>query len=235
MSDTGLGAIRLLSTLALMGAMDELSRRYQAASGTRIEADFAPTVALLARIRGGEAADITILTEQGIEELISEGLILPGRTDIALSFIGIAVRAGAPKPDITSVSACRAALLAASSVAYSRIGASGIFFAGLIERLGITEAVNARARIVSSGFTAEPVARGEAALAVQQMSELMVVPGVDLVGRLPAEIQCAATFSAGVLRGGEGSGRARGLLRFLTSPEATPILRRAGLEPPEAR
>ena len=225
-------SIRVVSTLAVMGAMREIAARYEAETGIAIQADFAPTVALLDRLRGGESADIAILTAQGIDDLIGEGVLRAGtRTDVALSFVGIAVKAGAPKPDIGSVAAFKATLLAARSVAYSKIGASGIFFAGLIERLGIAAAVNARAVIVPSGFTADYVASGEADLAVQQVSELMVVPGIEVVGPLPAEIQTVATFSAGILASTAPTEKAAALLRFLASPEIAPILRRTGLEP----
>lgn len=225
-------SIRVVSTLAVMGAMREIAARYEAETGIAIQADFAPTVALLDRLRGGESADIAILTARGIDDLIGEGVMRAGtRTDVALSFVGIAVKAGAPKPDIGSVAAFKTTLLAARSVAYSKIGASGIFFANLIERLGIAAEVNARAVIVPSGFTAEYVASGEADLAVQQVSELMVVPGIEVVGPLPAEIQTVATFSAGMLTGAARPAMAAGLLRFLASPGIAPILRRAGLEP----
>ena len=160
-------SIRMVSTLAVMGAMRDLTAQCEAETGISIEADFAPTVALLQRLRGGEAADIAILTAQGIDDLTREGVMRPGtRTDMALSFVGIAVKAGAPKPDIGSVAALKTTLLAARSVAYSKIGASGIFFAGLLERLGIAAEVNARASIVASGFTAECLVSGEADLAV---------------------------------------------------------------------
>jgi molybdate transport system substrate-binding protein len=225
-------SIRVLSTLAVMGAMRELATQYEAETGIAIDADFAPTVALLERLRAGEIADVAILTAQGIDDLIGEAVIQPGtRTDVALSFVGIAVKAGAPKPDIGSVAAFKATLLAARSVAYSKIGASGIFFASLIERLGIAAEVNAKAVIVPSGFTAERVASGETELAVQQVSELMVVPGIEVVGPLPAEVQTVATFSAGLLVGSTQTGKAADLLRFLASPGIVPTLRRAGLEP----
>ncbi len=224
--------LRIVSTLAVMGAMRELAAMHEAETGTAIEADYAPTVALLQRLRAGEAADIAILTAEGIDDLIREGVIRAGtRTDVALSFVGIAVKAGAPKPDIGSVEAFRQAVLAARSVAYSRIGASGLYFAGLIRRLGIEAEVNAKAVIVPSGFTAERAASGEAELAVQQISELLVVPGIEVVGALPAEIQTIATFSAGLLAASAQDAAASSLLRFLTSPKAQPILRRAGLEP----
>ena len=156
----------------------------------------------------------------------------PGtRTDVALSFVGIAVKAGAPQPDIGTVAAFKATVLAARSVAYSKIGASGIFFASLIERLGIAAEVNARAVVVPAGFTAERLVSGECDLAVQQVSELMVVPGIEVVGPLPADIQTIATFSGGVLSNSRQLEQAAGFLRFLASPGVAPILRRTGLEP----
>jgi molybdate transport system substrate-binding protein len=225
-------SLRILSTLAVMGAMREIAAQYEAEASIAIQADFAPTVALLDRLRAGETADIAILTAQGIDDLIAEGVLRAGtRTDVALSFVGIAVKAGAPKPDISSVAAFKATLLAARSVAYSKIGASGIFFAGLIERLGVAEQVNANAVVVPSGFTAEYLVNGQAELAVQQISELLVVPGIEVVGPLPTEIQTVATFSAGLLTGSTQAAKAADLLRFLASPAIAPILRRTGLQP----
>jgi molybdate transport system substrate-binding protein len=222
--------LRVLSTLAVMGAMRELTARYEAETGIRVEADFSPTVALLERLRGGETADIAILTAQGIDDLITEGVIRPGsRTDVARSFVGIAVKADAPKPDIGSVAALKATLLAARCVAYSKIGASGIFFAGLLDRLGIAAAV--KTLVVPSGFTAERLVSGEADLAVQQISELMVVPGIAVVGKLPAEIETVATFSAGVLVRSSRPEVAASLSDFLASHRVAAVLRRAGLEP----
>jgi molybdate transport system substrate-binding protein len=224
--------IRVLSTLAVMGAMRELTARHEAATGTGVEADFAPTVALLERLRAGEPADIAILTASAIDDLTAEGVMRRGtRTDVALSFVGVAVKAGAPKPDISSVTAFKATLLAARSVAYSKIGASGIFFAGLIERLGIAAEVNAKAIVVPFGFTAERLVSGEAELAVQQVSELMVVPGIEVVGPLPPEIQTIATFSAGMLTATMQPEPAAALLRYLASPPIAGILRQTGLEP----
>lgn len=224
--------LRILSTLAVMGAMPRIAKACQAATGMTLETEFSPTVALLERLRGGAEADIAILTAGGIDEMIGEGRIRPGtRTDVALSFVGIAVKAGAPKPDISSVEAFRSALLAARSIAYSRIGASGIYFAGLIERLGIADAVTAKATIVATGFTAEQAASGAVELAVQQISELMVVPGIEVVGPLPPEVQSVGTFSAGLLTTSRQPEQAAALLRYLASPAVAPLLRAAGLEP----
>jgi molybdate transport system substrate-binding protein len=219
--------IRVLSTLAVMGALRDLTARYEAESGVRIEATFAPTVALLERLRGGEAADIAILTAQGVDDLIAEGIILPGtRIDVARSLIGIAVKAGAPKPDIGTVDAFKATLLAARAVAYSRIGASGIFFAGLLDRLGLADTV--KTLVVPAGFTAERLITGEADLAVQQISELLMVPGIEVVGALPRDIQTVATFSGGLLT---HSAASADTLRFLASPAIAPVLKQTGLEP----
>jgi molybdate transport system substrate-binding protein len=224
--------LRVLSTLAVMGAMRDLAALYETQTGVTIEADFAPTVALLERMRAGDTADIAILTAQGIDDLTQQGVIRSGsRTDMALSFVGIAVKAGAAKPDIASVATFKAALLSARSVAYSKIGASGIFFAGLTDRLGIAAEINAKAIVVAAGFTAELVASGEAELAVQQISELMVVPGIEVVGPLPAEIQTVATFSAGLLAASEQAKQATALLQFLASPAIAAVLRRSGLQP----
>jgi molybdate transport system substrate-binding protein len=129
--------IRVPSTLALMGAVRSVAGRYQAAGGARIDADFAPTLGLLDRLRGGEDADVVILTREGLDHLAGRGKVVAETcVDLARSFVGIAVRAGVDHPDIATEQALRATLLGAQ-VAYSRIGASGIFFAELIERLGI--------------------------------------------------------------------------------------------------
>jgi len=227
-----MSSLRILSTLAVMGAMPRIAETYRAASGMTLDTEFAPTVAILEQLRGGAEADIAILTAGGIDEMIGEGRIKAGtRTDVALSFVGIAVKAGAPKPDIGSVEAFKATLLAAKSIAYSRIGASGQYFAGLIERLGIAEAVNAKATIVATGFTAEQAANGNVELAVQQVSELMVVPGIEVVGKLPPEIQSVGTFSGGLMTASRQPDAAVGFLRYLGSPAIASLLRATGLEP----
>ena len=222
--------MKLLSTLAVMGAMQSLTEIYRARAGVEIAAEFSPTVALLQRIRAGAAGDVAILTAQGIDDLIAEGAMLPGsRADVAVSFVGIAVREGAAKPDIATLDAFVAALLAARCVAYSKIGASGIYFAGLLDRLGLAGSV--RTLAVPSGFTAEKLVSGEADLAVQQISELLVVPGIAVVGPLPDEIQTAAMFSGGVLTASAEVEAARGFLRFLTGADAAAVLTASGLRP----
>jgi molybdate transport system substrate-binding protein len=225
-------AVRVLSTLALMGAIRSLAGRTEVDLHTRIDADFAPTLALLDRLRGGEDADIVIVTRQALDDLAEAGSVAAdSRTDLARSFVGIAVKAGADHPDVATESALRATLVGARSVAYSRIGASGIFFAQLIERMGIASDVNARARIIPSGLTAKLLASGEADLAVQQLSELRLVPGVEIVGPLPLAMQSPVVFSAGRLIASKRVVQSDRVLRYLASPAVATVLREAGLEP----
>jgi molybdate transport system substrate-binding protein len=224
--------VRLLSTLALKGAVANLAGQYEASSGVRIDADFAPTLALLDRIKRGEGADVLVLTQEGLAELVREERVAAEScVDLARSYVGIAVKTGAIHPDIASEAALRATLLGARSVAYSKIGASGIFFAQLIERLGVAAEVNVRATIIPSGFTAERLITGEADLAVQQISELKQVAGIEVVGAIPRQLQAPAVFSAGSMTGSEKAEQAGRLLRYLASAEVAPVLRESGLEP----
>ncbi len=224
--------IRLFSTLALMGAIRNLSDRFEAETGTHIDPVFAPTVVLLERLRNGEPADVLILTAEALDDLAAKGTVAPEScVHLARSLVGLAVKAGAARPDISTEEALRKALLAARSVAYSRTGASGIFFAQLIEQMGIAPEVNARAVVVPSGFTAERLVSGEADIAIQQLSELKLVSGVDLVGPLPLHLQTPGAFSGGHVAASERAAQADELLTYLASPAVAPVLRESGLEP----
>lgn len=220
-----------MSTLAVRGAIDAL-----AASADNplagIALDFAPTAVLLRRIAEGEGADVAILTAEGIDRLVAEGVLAQGsRRDLVLSPIGLAVRSGAPHPRIGTLEAFVETLRAAPSLVYSRAGASGIFFADLIERLGLAEEMAAKATVIPSGFTAETVARGEAELAVQQVSELLVIPGIEVVGRLPEGAQQISTFSAGLFAASDRRKEAQALVEALASPALDGVYEAAGLMP----
>ncbi|MET3906682.1 molybdate transport system substrate-binding protein [Bradyrhizobium sp. S3.3.6] len=224
--------IRMLSTLGLMGAMRSLSSAFETARGIHVDADFAPTLALLKRLRAGEAADLVILTREGLDEMIGEGrVIADSAADLARSYVGLAVRKGAPHPDIANEAALRKTLLAARSIAYSRLGASGVYFARLIARIGIAAEIDARATIVEQGFTAERLVSGEADLAVQQISELKQVEGIEVIGPVPHDLQTPAVFSAGCMVDAKRAEDADRLLRYLASPEVASVLRQSGLEP----
>ncbi|TYL82355.1 substrate-binding domain-containing protein [Bradyrhizobium cytisi] len=224
--------IRMLSTLGLMGAMRSLSSAFETARGIHVDADFAPTLALLKRLRAGEAADLVILTREGLDEMIGEGRVIADTAaDLARSYVGLAVRKGAPHPDIANEAALRKTLLAARSIAYSRLGASGVYFARLIARIGIAAEINAKATIVEQGFTAERLVSGEADLAVQQISELKQVEGIEVIGPVPHDLQTPAVFSAGRMADAKQAEAAEALLRYLASPEVASVLRQSGLEP----
>jgi molybdate transport system substrate-binding protein len=226
------GVVRVLSTLAVKGAVFDLVEPYRLATGCGIDADFAPTLALLDRLRGGEPADLVILTREGLHELADDGKVLATTcVDLARSYVGVAVKAGAPHPDIADEAALRATLLAARAVAYSRIGASGILFAAVIERMGIAAEVNGRAIILPSGLTAEWLVSGEAELAVQQISELKQVDSIEVVGPIPHALQRPAVFSAGLMAASERREQAEALLHHLASAAFANALRAAGLEP----
>ena len=226
------GPIRLLSTLAVQGALSKLVAGFERSTGAKVAADFAPTNGLVARIKAGEAADVAILTREGVDELIGLGLLDGGTVvDLVQSRVGLAVKAGRAKPVIATPEALKRTLLEARSIAYSRIGASGVLFAQLISRLGIAEEVNAKATVIPGGLTGELVARGETELAVQQLSELMLVPGLDIVGPLPLAVLTPGVFSAAVFAGSAHATLARAFLQALASPDAAATFRAAGLEP----
>jgi molybdate transport system substrate-binding protein len=224
--------VRVFSTLALTGAVRNLADRFESDTQVRIDADFAPTIGLLERLRAGEMADVLILTKEALADLAANGTVAADScVDLARSYVGIAVKAGARHPDISTEAALRTTLLGARCVAYSRIGASGIFFAKLIEQMGLAPEVNARA-MITSGFTAERLVSDEADLAVQQLSELKLVPGIELVGPLPLHLQPnPAVFSAGRMAASQRQRQSDTLLKYLSSPDVAPVLRASGLEP----
>jgi len=219
--------IRVLSSLALASTLDAL-RPALAAAGLAVEATLLPTALLLPRIREGERADAAILTAEGVQALVDER-ILVSRRDLARSNVGIAVRHGAPKPPIGTMEELVEALHAARSIGLSRAGASGLFFAGLLDRLGLTEMVQAKATVIESGYTAALAADGRVELAVQQISELLMVPGIDLVGPLPAACGGESMFSGGVFAATAAPEAAGALLAHVAS--AQDVLRACGLAP----
>ena len=224
-------SVRVLSTLALAGAVRALAEKFEVKSGACIDADFAPTVRVLERLNGGETADVLILTDEGLAGLIAAGsVVADSRVDLARSWVGLAVKAGEPHPDISTEANLRATLLGARSVAYSRLGASGIFFAQLIAKMGIEKEISTRATISPMGFTAERIVTGEADVAIQQLSELKQVRGIEVVGPLPHHLQTPAVFSAGRMTGSKQVAASDLLLKFLASREATPALIESGLE-----
>jgi molybdate transport system substrate-binding protein len=200
-----------------------------AAPGLR--AEFHATQALLKSIAEGAAADVVILTAEGIGQLAAAGKLVPAtRIDLGRSGVGIAVRKGAPKPRIGSLQELKATLLAADSVAHSRMGASGLYFAELLERLGLADQLKKRI-IVDKGPVAARVASGEAQLGAQLLCELAPVPGIDIVGPLPAEVQKHYAFAAAVMTASRRPDAARAFLDFLRTEPVRAAMRQNLLEP----
>ncbi len=187
------------------------------------------------RLKRGEALDVVILTDGALDALIKEGKVVAGsKTVLARSIIAMAVRAGAAKPDISTVDALKQALIDATSIAYSD-SASGVYLSGtLFPRLGIAEQVKAKSQTIAGTPVGEVVARGDAAVGFQQLSELLPIPGIQIVGPLPAGAQLITVFSAGVVTGSKAPQAAKALIAFLASPSATAMIRQTGLEPPAA-
>jgi molybdate transport system substrate-binding protein len=185
------------------------------------------------RLKRGEIADIVIVSDELLRQLMDEGLVLAeGRTPLARSSIGLAVRAGAPKPDVSTVDALRRTLLAAKSIAYSASVSGQYLTTELCQRLGIADEVLGKSRLIGGGErTGAVVARGEAEIAFQQMSELLPVPGIAHITPLPAEVQKVAVFSAGVAASARDADMARTVIEFLASAEAAPAIVKSGLEP----
>jgi molybdate transport system substrate-binding protein len=225
-------SIDVLSTLALRGVLTEIAEDFRAGTGLAIAATYKSTNAVLGLIAQGTTADMTIVTREAIDRLVREDVIIPGSTaNLARSGVGIAVQAGAPKPDIATAASFKRAILAAQSIAFSRQGASGIHFAEVIARLGIADEIRRKATI-SDTYVGELAARGEVEIAVQQLSELKPVAGIDIVGPLPGELQKISTFAAGIFKGAgnlEGAGK---LIAYLAAPAIAPILAAKGLEAP---
>lgn len=223
--------ITLFSTLAVRKAFDdEILEAFTAQTGIAVTAVFDPTVQLLRRIDAGERFNVMIGVSASFDGLGRAGIIDPGRCiPLARTGIGVAVAAGAPLPDISDVDAFTATLLAARSVAYSRTGASGIYFAELVERLGIAGELNSRATIVDKGFTAQAVVDGRADIAIQQLSELLFVPDAQIVGPLPAQVQHYTEFSAALAANAADNAAAQAFVEFLTQQTAQNAFRRTNL------
>ena len=228
--------ISLFVSNSLRGVLGELIPQFERASGHKVSISYDPAKVMMERIARGESADLVILGGSAIEDLIRAGKVAAdSRRPVASCGVGIAVRAGAKKPDVGTVDALKNALLAVKSVAWTQEGASGIYFTKLIERLGIAGPVQAKAVRRPGGLIGELVAAHEAELAVQQIPELLAVPGIELAGPLPQEIQVTTHSWAGIFSGASQPAAARALLDFLTSPAAAKVFRARGHEPAAAK
>ena len=225
----GAADIRVMSSLATREAWLELVPRFEKSSGHRVQIDWVGSQDMMKRLRGGEVVDLVVLSASGIDELVKEGRLAPGsRVDLASSVIGVAVRAGARKPDLGSSEALKRELLAAKSVGYSS-GPSGLYLASLFKKWGIPEAKLTQTPPGSP--VGDIIASGKVEIGFQQVSELLPIKGIDYAGTLPADIQLRTVFSAGTHVGATQAGAAKELTAFMTSAAAEPVLKAKGLEP----
>ena len=233
--------VNVMISAGFYGVYSELGPAFERASGHRLVTTRGPSMgdspeAIPTRLARGETADVVILDGGIADELGTRGLVRAGsKVELARSEVGMVVRAGAAKPDIGSVEAFRRALLAAKSVAYSDSGSGTYLSTTLFAKLGVEDQVAGKSRKVRGPPSGEPVAavvaRGEAEIGFQQVSELLHVPGVTFVGALPAELQPGFSFAGAITRAARQPEAASALLRFLASPEAAPTILKAGLAP----
>jgi molybdate transport system substrate-binding protein len=228
--------IKVLSAGAFKQVLLALLPEFEKQTGHKATVDNDTVGALVKRVEAGENFDLAVLTPGAIDSLSNKGKFVAGsRTNLARVGIGVVVREGTPKPDIGSDEAFKKALLAAKSIAYidpAAGGSSGIYVAGLLDRLGIAAEMKGKSRLIPGGAVAEHIARGEAELGIHQISEILPVKGVTLVGPLPADIQNYTVYAAAVGANAKAADAARDLLKALTGPAAAEVLKAKGMNPP---
>ena len=227
--------IKVLTAGAFKQVLVALLPDFERTSGHKVVVENDTVGALTKRIEGGETFDLAVLTPAAVDALASKGKLISGsRANLARVGIGVVVKEGAPKPDIGSLAAFKQVLLAAKSVAYidpAAGGSSGIYVAGLLDKLGIAAEVKPKAKLIPGGAVAEHVARGEAELGIHQISEILPVKGVTLVGPLPADIQNYTVYAAALGAQAKESDAAKALLKALSGPAAAEVLKSKGMEP----
>jgi molybdate transport system substrate-binding protein len=228
--------LKVYSTIGVQGAVEQLVPQFEKASGHKLAITWGTAAMLVKRIEGGEAADVVILTRGGIDALAKEGKVMPGtEVTLASSGIAVAVKAGAPKPNISTPEALKQALLNAKFIAYSDPaagGASGVYFAKLLERMGIADQMKAKTKYPPpGGNSASLLITGEAELAIQQTPEVMYVAGAEVIGQLPGDLNNVTVFAAGIGVDSKNTNAAKALISMLHSPEAAAVFRAKGLDP----
>jgi molybdate transport system substrate-binding protein len=227
--------VKVLTSVALTSALDELASQFERATGNKLTIGYSLIADIRKRILDGESADVIILSRPVMDELQKQDKFAAGSiVNVAGTAVSVAARAGAPKPDITSVDWFKSSLLASKSIVYAdpaKGGASGVYFARVLDRLGIAEQMKAKTILVPGAQAADVVAKGEAELGVAQASEIVPVAGAQLVGPLPGEYASMTVFTAGIGAGSKAPDAAKALIQFLTGPSAAPVFKSKGFEP----
>ena len=227
--------IKVLTAGAYKQVVLALQPAFEQQTGHKLVVDNGTVGQLIKRISGGEAFDVVIVSPGAIEELVKKDKVVAGsRTMLARVGVGVMVKDGTPKPDISTVDAFKKSLLAAKSVAYidpASGGSSGIYLAGLFEKMGIANELKPKAKLIHGGYVADHIAKGEAEIGIHQISEIVAVKGVLLVGPLPAEIQNYTTYAAGLGAASKAREPASALIKNLAGPAAEPVLKSRGMTP----
>jgi molybdate transport system substrate-binding protein len=231
-SAAGAAEIKVLSTQATEQSYRELVPQFEKATGHKVTTLFTGTLDAEKRLAAGEQYDLLIMAEDAIDQHLKDGKLAQGsRVDLARSGVGVGVKAGARKPDISSVDALKRTLASAKSIGYSS-GPSGVYIVKMFERLGVADQVKPKLKQTASGvFVGSIIANGDVEIGFQQVSELMSFPGVDYVGPLPAEVQQITTFSSGIQVGAKQAEAAKALVNFITAPAAASAFTKRGLTP----
>jgi molybdate transport system substrate-binding protein len=223
--------LKVLSGNGPKAAVRELCSQFEKATGNKIDLRFGVNPEVKRRIDAGESFDVVVGNPPIVDALIKDGTVIGPRSDIGRSGLGVAVKSGAPKPDISSVAAFKQALLASKAVAFPGKGASGIYFISLLDRLGIKAKMQGKLKPMEAEDTVEVVARGEADMVVVVATRIVDVPGVDVVGPIPDELQTKIGFAAGLAKNAKDVDAAKGLIRFLSAPSAAATLKAKGVDP----
>jgi molybdate transport system substrate-binding protein len=228
--------VRLLGNIGFQAVMEDVRLKFERATGHKLAMTFGTVGAVIKRIQGGEAFDVVIVTQSGIEGLVKDGKVAAGNASVvAFSRSGVAVRRGAPKPDISSAEALKRSLLSARSITYSdpATGAvSGIHFAKVLDRLGIANEMKPKTIFhPKPGFAALLVANGQADIVVQPFQELIPVDGIEIVGPLPSDLQQTVVISVGITAAAKEREASKALVDFLRARETTAVIKAKGLDP----
>jgi molybdate transport system substrate-binding protein len=227
--------VSVLTSVALTSALDELAPQYERATGNKLKIGYSLIADIKKRMLAGETADVVILSRPAMDDLGKQDKFVSGSIiNVVGTPVAMAARAGAPKPDISTVEALKRSLLAAKSIVYAdpaKGGASGVYFAHVVDQLGIAEQLKSKTILVPGAQSGDVVARGEAELGVAQASEIVPVAGVQLVGPLPGEFASTTLFTAGIGAGTKAPEAAKSLIQFLTGPVAAPVFKSKGFQP----
>jgi molybdate transport system substrate-binding protein len=230
--NAGQGRLKVLSGNGPRAAVRELCKEFEHATGNTVDLQFEVNPDVVRKAQAGEPFDVAVGNPHTIDRLIECGKAVPGsRVDFGRSGLAAAVKSGAPKPDIATVDAFKRTLLALRAVAFPAEGASGVYFLGLLDRMGIKDRMERKLKPMKAEDCVEVVARGEAEMVVVVATRMMGVAGVDIVGPLPEDLQTKIGFSAGLSAGTRQPDAARALIRFLSAPSAAATLKKNGVEP----